>query len=179
MGRGQQVLAAALVGVALLAGLAYGARPEPPSRLQIERSQTGDTARVTVHVSGEVRRPGLVELAAGARIADAVAAAGGATAQADLTGINLAAAVADGGQVMVPGQQTQAGAAVAADGRVRINQAGPVELEQLPGVGPVLAQRIFEYREAHGPFQTIEDLLSVPGVGEGKLEAIREAAVVP
>jgi competence protein ComEA len=120
----------------------------------------------------------LVKLPAGSRVADAVAAAGGVTPQADLTGINLASAVADGAQVMVPGQQAAGDPAMVADGRVRINQAGPAELEQLPGVGPVLARRIFEYREAHGPFRTIEDLLGVPGVGEGKLEAIREAAVV-
>lgn len=178
MGRGQQVLAAALVGVALLAGLAYGAKPEPPPPFRIEHSPTGEEAPLTVHVSGEVRQPGLVKLPAGSRVADAVAAAGGATPQADLTGINLASAVADGAQVMVPGQQAAGDSAMVADGRVRINQAGPAELEQLPGVGPVLAQRIFEYREAHGPFRTIEDLLGVPGVGEGKLEALREAAVV-
>jgi competence protein ComEA len=68
---------------------------------------------------------------------------------------------------------------VAADGRVRLNLAGIEELETLPGVGPVLAERIIAYREQHGPFAVVEDLLDVPGIGEGKLAALRDAVLVP
>jgi len=132
---------------------------------------------VTVHVSGAVTDPGLVGVTDGARVADAIAAAGGSIPGADLSAINLAAPVRDGDQIVVPtssgsGMATAAG--VEADGRVRLNSASTTELETLPGVGPVLAERIVEHREAHGPFTEIEDLLDVPGIGEAKLAALRD-----
>lgn len=132
---------------------------------------------VTIHVSGAVAAPGLVVLPTGARVADAIAAAGGAAAGADLGGLNLAASVGDGSRVVVPDVGTAPGGADG--GPIRINTATASELEVLPGVGPVLAARIVAHREQRGPFETIEDLLGVPGIGESKLEGLRSEVAVP
>lgn len=137
---------------------------------------------VTIHVAGEVRSPGLVQVGESARVADVVAAAGGSTRRADLSGVNLAAPVRDGEQVVIPRIDDDSGGdsgAVASDGRVRINVASAGELESLPGVGPVLAGRIAAYRDEHGPFEAVEDLLSVPGIGEGKLATLRDSVLLP
>jgi competence protein ComEA len=135
---------------------------------------------VLVHVSGAVVSPGIVELESGARVADAVAAAGGATRSANLSAINLASAVGDGDQIVVPG----IGDAVAVDpsgetaggtpGRVMLNSATVAQLMGLPGIGPVLAERIVRHREQNGPFAEVEDLLDVTGIGEAKLLELRE-----
>jgi len=172
-------LAAAVVGGWIWFGLD---RPEPAPLVTPSPTAAAAVGSITVHVAGEVRVPGLVEVGAQARVADAVAAAGGATRNADLTGLNLAAPIHDGEQIVVPSRDgvasTGSGGAVA-DGKVRINQATPSELEELPGVGPVLAGRIHAYREEHGPFASVDDLLDVPGIGEGKLAALRDAVIVP
>ncbi len=138
---------------------------------------SGDT--MLVHVSGAVIRPGIVELPAGSRIADAVAAAGGATRSANLTAINLAAPISDGAQLVVP-RHGDAGPAVQAQsgndttaGLVRLNSATVAELIELPGIGPVLAERIVRHREERGPFVVVEDLLDVAGIGEAKLLELR------
>ena len=139
-------------------------------------------ALVTVHVSGEVTDPGLVGVATGSRVADAIAAAGGTSPRADLSAINLAAPVRDGDQIVVPaftGPGTATAAGVGSDTRVRINRATAADLETLPGVGPVLAERIVEYRETHGPFAEVEDLLDVAGIGGAKLASMREAIALP
>ena len=111
-------------------------------------------------------------------MADAIVAAGGTTAEADLARINLAALVTDGLQITVPAVGDASIAAVA-DGRVRINEATASELETLPGVGPVLAERIVSHRDASGHFAEPEDLLDVPGIGEAKLQSLRDHIVVP
>lgn len=137
---------------------------------------------LTVHVSGAVVHPGLVSVPSGARIADVVSAAGGALPDADLRALNLAAPVRDGEQVAVPDRSEAgavAGGAVDGSGRVRINLADATELQALPGVGPVLAERILAYRNERGPFTAVEDLLEVSGIGEGKLSSLRDAVVVP
>ena len=134
---------------------------------------------MTVHVSGAVAEPGLVSLQSGSRVADAVVAAGGALPGADLGSLNLAAPLVDGQQLVVPYLVPTNGVPVASDGRVRINTADAAALEGLPGVGPVLAQRIVAHRDAHGPFATVEDLLDVPGIGESKLAALRDSVIVP
>ena len=134
-------------------------------------------ARVLVHVVGAVRRPGVYQLADGARARDAVTAAGGATRRAALDGLNLAARVADGEQVVVPVRGRGAPVAAPAPGKppvVRLNDADAAALDALPGVGPATAQRIVAWREAHGPFATVDGLLDVPGIGEAKLAAMRE-----
>jgi competence protein ComEA len=143
-----------------------------------------------VHVVGAVRRPGVYRMKAGARIQDAVARAGGASARADLAGLNLAAKVADAQQVVVPRRGTDgmaastgsaapapapagAGAPGGAAGPVNLNSAGIEQLETLDGVGPVTARKILEYRTAHGGFRSIEDLAQVPGIGPKRLAAIK------
>ena len=134
---------------------------------------------VTVYVSGAVLHPGLVEIEAPARVADAIAGAGGALPFARLSSINLAAPISDGQQVDVPAIDAEGSSTAVDSGKVAINRADAQELESLPGVGPVLAKRIFDYRELNGPFETVEDLLDVPGIGEGKLAALRDAVIVP
>lgn len=126
---------------------------------------------VVVHVAGEVVSPGLVELPAGARVADAVDAAGGPTTRAELDAINLARAVHDGEQILVPEQGSalaDAGAdAAAGDGApVSVSTATASQLESLPGIGPVIAARIVDDRETHGPYSSLADLTRVSGVGD-------------
>jgi competence protein ComEA len=176
--RPQWIVAALVVAAAAAAGVWYAGRgPETPP-LSVDPG--GSQRVITVHVAGAVRTPGVVQVPAGSRVGDAIAAAGGALPDADLERVNLAAPMADGQQLLVPVVQPGEGAgAGAADGRVHINTATAEELEALPGVGPVLAARIVSYRDANGPFAVIEDLLDVPGIGEGKLAALREVVLVP
>lgn len=138
-------------------------------------------APVVVHVDGAVASPGVVTLVAGSRVADAVAAAGGVTEGANTTGVNLAAPVTDGQQVVVPevgepvpvaADTTGAAAAPQSGGLVNINTAGPDALDALPGVGESTARAIVEEREANGPFSSVEDLVRVSGIGEKKLAKI-------
>lgn len=131
---------------------------------------------VVVHVAGAVATPGLYTLDAGARVADAVDAAGGTVEGADTDALNLARIVVDGEQVRVPleGEAASGGAGA----RININTADAATLDALPGVGPVLAGRIADYRTAHGPFVSVEALDDVSGVGPAVLEKIRAAATV-
>lgn len=142
---------------------------------------TGQT--LTVHVVGQVRHPGVLRLAAGSRVGDAVERAGGATAHADLSAINLARPLVDGEQVRVPkpgealptaggaagadgAAPGASGAAAGGTGLVNLNTASQADLEELPGVGPVLAQRILDWRTEHGRFTTVDELGEVSGIGE-------------
>lgn len=175
MDRVQWMVAAAVLLVAGLGGWWFGGTPEPPPPLRV--TATVPSGTVTVHVAGEVADPGLVEVAAGSRVADAVAAAGGLLAAADPTGLNLAAPVVDGQQVVVHGVGDVV--ATGAPGPVHLNTATAADLEAVPGVGPVLAARIIEFRQSNGPFVVVEDLLDVAGIGEAKLAAMRDAVVVP
>jgi competence protein ComEA len=137
-------------------------------------------ARMVVHVVGAVRRPGLYRLADGARIADAVRRAGGATRRADLSLVNLAAPVADGSQVVVPRRASPAASgseeadASGPAGPIHLNTATVEQLDELPGVGPVTAQKIVDYREQHGAFSSVDDLDAIPGIGPARLEQLRE-----
>lgn len=167
--------AGVLLAVAVVAGLWYSGRAPEPVPVSIGRG--ADEGVITVHVAGAVRRPGLVQVTQPARVADAIASAGGALPEADLHQINLAAPLVDGQQLLVPSESAPAGSP--GDGRVRVNVADAVELQELPGVGPVLAQRILDHRNEHGPFVAVEDLLEVPGIGEGKLAALRDAVLLP
>ncbi|MGC8874582.1 MAG: ComEA family DNA-binding protein [Chloroflexia bacterium] len=147
---------------------------------------TATPAPVVVYVSGAVVRPGVYALPAGARVADALAAAGGATAEADLVHLNLARRLHDEEQVYVPrkGEPTPVwptGAPSSGGGgrsKVNINTAGVAELDTLPGIGPGYAQRIVDYRQQHGPFRTIEDLQKVPGIGPATFARIRDLITV-
>lgn len=165
--------------LAVGAGAWWSLRSSEPVPIAVEAPQaTPAETSITVHVAGAVSMPGLVRVDAEARIADAVAAAGGAVVDADLGALNLAASLHDGERIEVP-YRGEPVSEKAVDGVVDLNRATAGELEALPGVGPVLAERIVLHRELHGPFVTVEDLLDVSGIGEAKLAQIREAAVAP
>jgi competence protein ComEA len=137
---------------------------------------------LVVHVVGEVRRPGLYRLQEGARIADAVRRAGGALRGADLAALNLAAPLVDGVQVLVPSRAPPGPAAVPATSAGSGGSVAPIslssatleELDTLPGVGPVTAQKIVDYRAEHGPFASVDDLDAIPGIGPTRIEQLRE-----
>jgi competence protein ComEA len=135
---------------------------------------------LVVHVVGAVHRPGLYRFAARSRVADAVARAGGPTRRADLMLINLAAPLADGTQVVVPVKTATAaggaGSASAPAGPVHLNVATLEQLDALPGVGPVTAQKILDYRQKHGAFSSLEELDAIPGIGPARIEQLRDAA---
>jgi competence protein ComEA len=139
---------------------------------------------VLVDVAGWVRRPGVYEFTEGARVIDAIDAAGGARSGALLEALNLAAPLTDGTQILVPreGQEGVAPAPVTggavAGGLVNVNSAIATELEELPGIGEVIAQRIIDYRTENGPFATVDELLDVSGIGDAILESIRELVTV-
>jgi competence protein ComEA len=131
---------------------------------------------VVVDVVGAVRRPGLYRLRNGDRVADAVTRAGGVTRRADLEQINLAAPLADGQQVVVPRRGTGGGAAAggsAPAGPVHLSTATVEELDALPGVGPVTAQKIVDYRRQHGGFHSLEELDAIPGIGPARIEQLK------
>jgi len=136
------------------------------------------TSKLVVDVAGAVRRPGLHALAPGTRIADAVAAAGGATAKADITAVNLAAPLADGEQIVVPARGP-GGAGAASTGApsptapLDLNTASLEQLDALPGIGPTTAQKILDYRQVHGSFHSVAELDAVPGIGPGRIEQLK------
>jgi competence protein ComEA len=151
---------------------------EPPLPTVPTIASASVVTPVVVHVAGAVRHPGVYRLPAGSRVVDAIEAAGGATALAVLSGVNLAAEVIDAAQVVVPtlGHHPSA---LPDDGLVAVNQASASDLESLPGVGPVLAGRIVSHRDENGPFETPEDLLDVSGIGEAILARLRPLIRVP
>lgn len=199
-------IVATLGGAAALGGairLPAGSSGPPPelSLPRADQSAAGDGAagdgaaeRVTsstaatvlrVHAAGAVVAPGVVQVPAGSRVADVVAAAGGPNAEADLDQVNLAAPVSDGERVYVPRRGetvpvvAPSGAVSAAAQRVvNLNSAGLSELETLPGVGPATAQAIVDYRAQRGRFRAVDDLLNVRGIGPSKLAQIRPHARV-
>ena len=181
------VVAALVVAGLVLAGRMLGNGGEPAEQRsrgqELEQVERARVPRLVVHVVGAVRRPGLYRLPEGARIADAVRRAGGATRRADLQLINLAAPASDGVQVVVPrrapppGQgasATASGGPAATSGPVHLNTATLEELDALPGVGPVTAQKILDYRERHGAFSSVDELDAIPGIGPARLEQLRE-----
>lgn len=136
-----------------------------------------------VDVAGWVRHPGVYEFVEGDRVIDALKAAGGARQGAALDSLNLAAPLADGTQILVPKEQaaSASGSAPSANGvpqKININTATAAELDALPGVGEVIGQRIVDYRTANGPFQSVDDLLNVSGIGEVTLADMRDLVTV-
>jgi competence protein ComEA len=174
-----------------------GARPQPAGK------PGSGARRIWVHVAGAVRRPGLYRVAADARAGTAVDAAGGVARRADLRAINLAATLRDGQQVIVPARGERSAAAASGPGapsggaspasgtgtaapgggapagaKVSLATATVEQLDALDGIGPTLAQRILQWRDAHGGFRSVEQLREVEGIGEKRFEALR-AAVEP
>jgi competence protein ComEA len=141
---------------------------------------------LVVDVAGAVRRPGLYRLRSGSRIDDAIAAAGGATGKAQLDTVNLAAPVADGEQIVVPGRGATAGGTAASppaagsspSAPVDLNSATLEQLEALPGIGPVTAQKILDYRQQHGAFHSVDELQGVPGIGPAHMAQLK-GLVIP
>jgi competence protein ComEA len=190
----------ALVGVCLaLAALVLvgqrlahaGAASEPAAVATPLEPVASAPARaiLVVHVVGEVRRPGLYRLRDGARIADAVHRAGGALRDADLAAVNLAAPLVDGVQVVVPARVEAPGSSSSSSSGAGSGSAGVVgatgplvslssatieDLDSLPGVGPITAQKIVDYRTEHGPFASVDDLDAVPGIGPTRIEQLRD-----
>ena len=177
----RRVLVFAVVAVGLLALVGrtllrpHRASVPPPVRVAAP-ARAAHVQSVYVDVVGAVRRPGLYRLRDGARVADAVARAGGVMPKAQLELVNLAARVADGEQVVVP----RRGAAVATSdstpapsGPVHLNSATLEQLDALPGVGPVTAQKILDYRKKHGGFGSVDELDAVPGIRPARLENLR------
>lgn len=140
---------------------------------------------VVVYVTGEVKKPGLVTLTEGQRVADAVNAVGGVIETADIERVNMAALLEDGMQIRVPERigrdaerpkDTQSGKT--ANGQINLNTASEKELQELPGIGPAMSARIIEYRETNGPFQSIEDVKKVRGIGNAKFEKMKDKVTV-
>lgn len=137
-------------------------------------------ARLVVHVVGQVLDPGVVTLPEGSRVADAVEAAGGAGPEADLSAVNLARVVVDGEQVVVPrpGEALAVADGEGSGGLVGLNSADVATFDTLPGIGPVLAQRIVDWRDAHGAFSSVDELAEVSGIGPALLGDVRDLVTV-
>jgi competence protein ComEA len=155
------------------------ARPAVPPPVRIAPPVGHASApRLFVNVVGAVRRPGLYRLKDGSRVADAVIRAGGPTPKAQIELLNLAARIADGEQIVVPrrglgnpGAAASGGGAAA--GPVHLNSATFEQLDSLPGVGPVTAQKILDYRQQHGAFGSVDELDAIAGIGPARLEQLR------
>jgi competence protein ComEA len=152
------------------------------------RAKPAAAKLLVIDVAGAVRRPGLYRLRSGSRIDDAIAAAGGATGKAQLDTVNLAAPVADGEQVVVPRRGAVGAAAAAAasaptagsspSAPLDLNSATLEQLESLPGIGPVTAQKILDYRQQHGAFHAVAELQGVPGIGPAHMAQLK-GLVIP
>lgn len=184
------VVAVALALVAWRVGSGGGGGQPPPAAaagaatgpqaVAVTAPDDGPTG--LVHVAGAVRDPGVYEIGPGARVVEAIKQAGGPTRRADLAALNLAATLEDGQQVLVPekvrpGAPAAPGTTTSADAQVRLSTATPDQLEALDGIGPTLASRIVEWRDAHGGFRSVDDLLDVPGIGPTRLETLRTKVV--
>jgi competence protein ComEA len=150
----------------------------PPVRVAAPAT-TAAHATIFVNVVGAVRRPGLYRLREGSRVATAVSRAGGATRRAQLELVNLAALVSDGEQIVVPrrgagGVVGATAGSAAAGGPVHLNSATLEQLDGLPGIGPVTAEKILAYRQEHGAFGSVDELDAVPGIGPARLEQLRD-----
>ncbi len=137
-------------------------------------SNSGNPSCVVVHVAGRVKKPGVYKLPFGARVYEAVEAAGGNLRDADMDSINLARTLRDGEKIFIP-QKTSSNTVISTrEKKIDINTMGKEELLKLPGVGEKLAERIIKYRETHGPFRDIDELKNVSGIGDKKLKEIKD-----
>ena len=155
--------------------------PQPIEIIEPLPSPIPTPAQLAVYVTGAVRNPGVYYLPDGSRVEEALQAAGGPTAEADLNRVNLAQRVHDEEQIYVPevGEENLPvpPASPSEGGPININTASPTELETLPGIGPSLAQSIVDYREAQGPFAAVEDIQNVSGVGPATFVGFRDLIV--
>lgn len=196
----QELIGLLAIAVLVVAGAGFWYARSLPGRVSVQLagdpgshgSATGGSASpsptsIFVYVTGWVRHPGVYEFHKGDRVIDAVRAAGGVRRGADLTSVNLAAFLTDAQQVTVVKKgATQTGGATGLGGAgpglggglVNINTATLEELETLPGIGPTLGQRIIDYRTAHGPFRSVDDLLNVSGIGDQRLADLRPKITV-
>jgi competence protein ComEA len=154
-------------------------RPEPPAGEFSISEQSSESVAIEkylyVHIVGEVETPGMYQLPLGARLVDAVFAAGGLTDSADNSSVNLARELSDGEQVIVFSINDQDDTmGTTSGGLISINRASNKQLEELPGIGPALSARIIAWREANGGFKSIEDLLKVSGIGENLLSGVMD-----
>ena len=157
---------------------------------------TEEVVEIAVHITGEVKKQGLIYLKEGSRVADAIEKAGGETENADLSQINLAYVLQDGQKIYVPNKNEKISQYITGnsgnngteenntsnsnkeDAKVNINTANQSELDSLPGIGPSIAQKIIDYREENGNFKTIEELQNVKGIGDAKYEEIKDMVTV-
>lgn len=170
--------AAGIGALVLVAAVLYWwfSAPVESTSISVETAEaTTAVPSIVVHVIGSVRQPGIVELPPGSRVMDAVDAVGGVRAGTVVTE-NLARLLVDGEQINI-GRASRTSDADN-DGRISVNNASAAQIEQLPGVGPVLAQRIVEYRETHGSFRQLRDLLNVPGIGDSKYAQLADMATL-
>lgn len=182
--RGGIIVALGTIGLAVVvgAGSVVWSSIKPPVEEVIvdaesESAQTIATEgsrELVIHVSGEVVSPGIISLAEGSRVIDAVERAGGNTSLAALDSINLARLVVDGEHLIIPAEGEVIVSSVAAGGLMSLSLASEQELQELPGVGPAIASRIVSWREVNGPFRHVEDILAVSGIGPATLEKFRD-----
>ncbi len=177
-----------LAAIGVAGGAASGEASSSEVVALLEPVSAAAPTRLVVHVVGAVRRPGLYRLRDGSRVADAVARAGGPTRGANLGGLNLAATLVDGTQVLVPARLHLAGpgepvstdesslasGTAGAAQKVSLSSATAEQLDELPGVGPVTAQKILDYRAQHGAIGSVEELDAIPGIGPARIEQLRD-----
>lgn len=175
-----------LLGIALIVSIAIFYQEEERASLPLEENSASlavEPVQVTVYVSGEVNRPGVVDLTSTSRVSDAIKACGDFTAAADKASVNLAKKVEDGMQIKVlaleapldnPKANSTNSTAKSSKDTININTADESELDKLPGIGPAMAKRIIEYRQTNGNFQTIEDIKNVSGIGEAKFNKMQD-----
>jgi competence protein ComEA len=173
----------ALLAVLSLTGrVAFKHQREVPTAAPLSlRAEPAPARKLVVHVVGQVFQPGLYSLPEGSRVQDALSQAGGPKPKAALEVVNLAAPIADGQQIVVPSKReaTQAlaggaGGGSALGGRVHLNSATLEQLDELPGIGPVTAQKILDYRADHGAFGSVDELDAVPGIGPATLAELED-----
>lgn len=203
LSRGEQYVILVLLGMILLGSIIYFMRlkqvgsessiltPESSQKetetLPLPEKKETDTTKVLfIHVAGAVKSPGVYKLKEGSRVFDAINAAGGYALNADLNALNLATPLTDGEKVYVPalGELPQSassslpGRVSSSTSKININTADAQQLESLPGIGPVFAQRIIDYRTSQGRFSNIEDIKNVSGIGEKRFEQLKDLITV-
>ncbi len=184
-----QIVIGILIGLLIAGGIWLAARGPQGQSVELRPPPTPEP--IQVHVTGAVVRPGVYDLPEGARVRDAVEAAGGFVAEADKNSLNLAARVEDGARLDIPYvagfiPDEESGFDVISEGtpasitadQVNINIASVEELDQLPDIGPTIAQRIVAYREQYGPFASIEDIVNVSGIGQATYNQIKDLITV-